>query len=76
MLNEQTEALSILPTQAEPDHGEALGEAFRTWLRNLSLSAIEAVVAYLPARIVGHEKITPEKCLTCYEGKKDCNDLK
>ena len=64
------------PARLNPITGVSLGEAFRTWLRNLSLSAIEAVVAYLPARIVGHEKITREKCLTCYEGKKDCNDLK
>jgi putative chromate ion transporter len=38
MLNEQTEALSILPSQAEPHHGVSLGEAFRVWLRVASLS--------------------------------------
>jgi hypothetical protein len=44
--------------------------------RNLSLSEIDAVVAYLQARIVGHRKITREECLTYYEGKEDCDDLK
>jgi chromate transporter len=38
MLNEQTEALSILPTQADPHHGVSLGEAFRVWLRVALLS--------------------------------------
>jgi hypothetical protein len=44
--------------------------------RNLSLDEISTVVAYLQARIVGHRKITREECLTYYEGKEDCDDLK
>jgi hypothetical protein len=44
--------------------------------RNLGLDEIDAVVAYLRARIVGHGKITREECLTYYEGKEDCDDLK
>jgi hypothetical protein len=44
--------------------------------RNLSLDEIDAVVAYLQARIVGHGKITHEECLTYYEGKEDCDDIK
>jgi hypothetical protein len=44
--------------------------------RNLSLDEIDAVVAYLQARIVGHGKVTREECLSYYEGKEDCDDLK
>jgi hypothetical protein len=44
--------------------------------RNLGLDEIDAVVAYLQARIVGHGKITREECLGYYEGKEDCDDLK
>jgi len=44
--------------------------------RSLSLDEIDAVVAYLQARIVGHGKITREECLSYYEGKQDCDDIK
>jgi hypothetical protein len=44
--------------------------------RALSLDEIDAVVAYLQARIVGHGKVTRDECLTYYEGKADCDDVK
>jgi hypothetical protein len=44
--------------------------------RNLNLDEIDAVVAYLQARIVGRGVITREECLSYYEGKEDCDDLK
>jgi mono/diheme cytochrome c family protein len=44
--------------------------------RALSVEEIDAVVAYLQERIVGHGKITREECLSYYEGKEDCEDLK
>ena len=43
--------------------------------RSLSPDEIDAVVAYLQARIVGHGKITREECLSYYEGKEDCDDI-
>jgi mono/diheme cytochrome c family protein len=44
--------------------------------RSLSSDEIDAVVTYLQARIVGHGKVTREECLSYYEGKEDCDDLK
>lgn len=44
--------------------------------RTLSLDEIDALVAYLQARIVGHGKVTREECVSYYEGKADCEDLK
>jgi mono/diheme cytochrome c family protein len=44
--------------------------------RTLSLDEIDALVAYLQARIVGHGKVTREECLFYYEDKADCEDFK
>jgi mono/diheme cytochrome c family protein len=44
--------------------------------RALNVEEIDAVIAYLQERIVGHGKITREECLSYYEGKEDCEDLK
>jgi mono/diheme cytochrome c family protein len=61
-------ACSGRPAGAKPDN-------LQPTPRNLSLNEIDAVVAYLQARIVGHGKITREECLTYYEGKEDCDDI-
>ena len=37
--------------------------------RTLSLDEIDALVAYLQARIVGHGKVTRAECLSYFEGK-------
>jgi mono/diheme cytochrome c family protein len=39
--------------------------------RNLTSDEIDAVVAYLQARIVGHGKITKTECLAYYDGQED-----
>jgi hypothetical protein len=60
-------------------YGRPLGAApdnLQPTPRSLSSNEIDAVVAYLQARIVGHGKITHEECLSYYEGKEDCNDIK
>jgi Cytochrome C oxidase, cbb3-type, subunit III len=60
-------------------YGRPLGAApdnLQPTPRSLSSNEIDAVVAYLQARIVGHGKITREECLSYYEGKEDCNDIK
>jgi mono/diheme cytochrome c family protein len=44
--------------------------------RTLSLEEIDALVAYLQARIVGHGKVTRAECLFYFEGKADCDDFK
>jgi hypothetical protein len=44
--------------------------------RTLSLDGIDALVAYLQARIVGHGKVTRAECLFYFEGKADCDDFK
>ena len=44
--------------------------------RTLGLDEIDALVAYLQARVVGHGKVTRAECLLYYEGKADCDDLK
>jgi mono/diheme cytochrome c family protein len=62
-------ACSGRPLGAKPDN-------LQPTPRNLSSDEIDAVVRYLQARIVGHGKITREECLSYYEGKEDCDDLK
>jgi hypothetical protein len=44
--------------------------------RTPSLDEIDALVAYLQARVVGHGKVTREECLFYYEDKADCDDFK
>jgi hypothetical protein len=44
--------------------------------RTLSLDEIDALVAYLEARVVGRGKVTRQECLTYFEGKADCEDFK
>jgi hypothetical protein len=60
-------------------YGRPLGAApdnLQPTPRTLSLDEIDALVAYLGARIVGHGKVTREECLSYYEGKADCDDFK
>ena len=60
-------------------YGRPLGAApdnLQPTPRTLSLDEIDALVAYLAARIVGHGKVTREECLFYYEGKADCDDFK
>ena len=64
---------------ARPCYGRPLGakpDNLQPTPRALSLDEIDAVVAYLQARIVGRGKVTREECLTYYEGKADCDDFK
>jgi hypothetical protein len=43
----------------------------------LTLDEIDAVIAYLQARIIGRGKITREECLSYYEDHPDtCEDYK
>jgi len=45
--------------------------------RTLSLDEIDAVIAYLQARIIGRGKITREECLSYYEEQPDaCEEYK
>jgi mono/diheme cytochrome c family protein len=45
--------------------------------RTLTLDEIDAVIAYLRARIIGRGKITREECLSYYEDQPDtCEDYK
>lgn len=44
--------------------------------RLLSPEEIDAVIAYLRARVVGHGKATREDCLLYYEDKANCEDFK
>ena len=44
--------------------------------RTLSPSEIDALIAYLQARVVGHGKVTRQECLVYYEDKADCDDFK
>ena len=39
--------------------------------RTLTADEVDAVVAYLQARIVGHGRITKAECLTYYDGQED-----
>jgi mono/diheme cytochrome c family protein len=60
-------------------YGRPLGAApdnLQPTPRTLSVEEIDAVIAYLQARIVGHGKITREDCLSYYEGTADCEDFK
>jgi mono/diheme cytochrome c family protein len=60
-------------------YGRPLGAApgnLQPTPRTLSVEEIDAVITYLQERIVGHGKITREECLSYYEGKADCDDLK
>jgi mono/diheme cytochrome c family protein len=57
------------PLGAKPDNLQPTPRA-------LSLDEIDALVAYLRARIVGRGKVTRDECLSYYEGKADCADLK
>jgi mono/diheme cytochrome c family protein len=60
-------------------YGRPLGAApdnLQPTPRTLSLDEIDALVAYLQARIVGHGKVTREECLFYYEDKADCDDFK
>jgi hypothetical protein len=45
--------------------------------RTLTLDEIDAVIAYLQARIIGRGKITRQECLSYYEDQPDtCEDYK
>jgi mono/diheme cytochrome c family protein len=44
--------------------------------RPLGPDEIDALVAYLEARIVGHGKVTRQECLAYYGGQADCDDFK
>jgi mono/diheme cytochrome c family protein len=45
--------------------------------RTLSPDEIDAVVAYLQARVIGRGRITREECLAYYDGESDwCEDFK
>ena len=45
--------------------------------RTLTLDEVDAVIAYLQARIIGRGKITREECLSYYEDQPDtCEDYK
>jgi mono/diheme cytochrome c family protein len=45
--------------------------------RTLTLDEIDAVIAYLQARIIGRGKITREECLSYYDDQPDtCEDYK
>ncbi len=60
-------------------YGRPLGAApdnLQPTPRPLSLDEIDALVAYLQTRIVGHGKVTREECSFYYDGKADCDDFK
>jgi mono/diheme cytochrome c family protein len=60
-------------------YGRPLGAApddLQPTPRTLSLDQIDALVAYLEARIVGHGKVTRAECRAYFEGKADCDDFK
>jgi mono/diheme cytochrome c family protein len=60
-------------------YGRPLGAApdnLQPTPRTLSLDEIDALVAYLQARIVGHGKVTREECLSYFEHDADCEDFK
>ncbi len=44
--------------------------------RMLSLDEIDALIAYLEARIVGYGKVTRQECMSYFEGRADCEDFK
>lgn len=61
-------------------YGRPLGSApdkLQPSSRSLNLDEIDAIVAYLQARIVGHGPITKQKCLSYYDGREtECEDFK
>jgi hypothetical protein len=62
-------------------YGRPLGDApdnLQPTPRSLSFDEIDAVIAYLQARIVGRGKITREECLSYFDGSlsSSCDDLK
>jgi hypothetical protein len=60
-------------------YGRPLGEVpdnLQPTPRTLSLDEIDALIAYLQARVVGHGKVTRAECQLYYEGKADCQDFK
>jgi mono/diheme cytochrome c family protein len=63
---------------ARPCYGRPLGarpDNLQPTPRALSLDEIDAVVAYLQARIVGRGRVTRDECMSYYEGKADCDDF-
>jgi mono/diheme cytochrome c family protein len=64
---------------ARPCYGRPLGPApdnLQPTPRTLSLDEIDALIAYLQARIVGHGKVTRQECRSYYEDKAGCEDFK
>src|SRR5258708_28228257 len=60
-------------------YGRPLGAApndLQPTPRTLSLDEIDALVAYLEARVVGRGKVTRQECLTYFEGTADYEDFK
>jgi hypothetical protein len=62
-------------------YGRPLGDApdnLQPTPRSLSLDEIDAVIAYLQARIIGRGKITREECLSYFDDSlsSSCEDLK
>jgi mono/diheme cytochrome c family protein len=60
-------------------YGRPLGAApddLQPTPRTLSLDEIDALVAYLQARIVGHGKVTRAECLSYFDDKAACDDFK
>jgi mono/diheme cytochrome c family protein len=60
-------------------YGRPLGAApdnLQPTPRVLGLDEIDALVAYLQARIVGHGKVTRAECLSYFESDADCEDFK
>jgi hypothetical protein len=62
-------------------YGRPLGDvpdSLQPTPRSLSLDEIDAVIAYLQARIVGRGKITREECLAYFDDSlsSSCDDLK
>jgi mono/diheme cytochrome c family protein len=60
-------------------YGRPLGAApndLQPTPRTLSLDQIDALVAYLEARVVGRGKVTRQECLSYFERTADCEDFK
>jgi hypothetical protein len=67
-------AYTVRPCYGRPPGGRP--DNLQPTPRTLSLDEIDALVAYLQARIVSHGKVTREECLFYYEGKADCDDVR